>query len=135
MKENDLKNWSVAPEAIDLLRRHTWQYCLSARIRKIKIRFEAEAEISWSLFKYLKNPKLYNFRTITGKFIGKRGANIKMLIGQQKVKVSLEGLKIIVQAFTPESRDIVCERIEKWFKNEFGIKLKWIKSQKSAGIE
>jgi hypothetical protein len=107
---------------IDLLRRHSWQYSLNAQIR---VSLRAKTEISWSPLQNLRNPRIYNQREIISRFIGRGGSNIEKLIGEEKVSVNVEGLKITVEAPTLKSRDTVCQRISKWFKEELAITIKW----------
>lgn len=122
LEEEVLKDWSARSEVIDLVRRHSWQYSLNARIR---VNFEARAEISWSPLQNLRNPSVYNERAIAGRFIGRGGANIKKLIGEEKVNVNIQGLKITIQAPTSVARDNICQKISGWFKEELAITIKW----------
>ena len=135
LEEETFKGWPVRPETIDLVRRHSWQYSLSAQIREIKVSFRAKAEISWSAIQYLRRPKTYNIHNITGRFIGKGGLNIKRLVGEEKGRVEIKGFAVTVFAQSESARRIICRRVSSWFKDELNITLKWTHFQNSENRE
>ncbi len=126
LKDEDLKGWPARPEAIDFAERHSWQYCLNARIKKIPVLFKAEADFSRPLFEAMaKRRTHYSLRTVIGKFIGTSGNHVKQLIGGEKGKVEVRDNDIYVGSFSDKTRNLLCQRINAWFKDNYDIELGW----------
>jgi len=122
LEDKDFQEWPARKELVEFIKRHSWQFSLRAQVRKS---YKAKALISWSPLQYLLAPSVYNINAIARKFIGPKGANIKNLIGSERVRVKVTGFLINVEASDPATREKICERITEWFKKELKIKLKW----------
>lgn len=122
LEAEDIENWPMRPEAAAFIRRHSWLYCLSVRIRKNPILFKAKASFAPLLSKRKKH---LSSREVIGKFIGKGGSHVKQLIGREKGRINVQGLDIYVQSFSEDARKLLCRRITGWFRREFNFSLQW----------
>jgi len=120
LEDKDFYGWSVRTALLDFIKRHSWQYCLSARIRTF---FEAKAKFPTFIW---KNGEYYTKRDITGMFFGRGGRNIKLLLKKEDASVDIKDEMIIVTSSSSKKDvDIVCRRISKWFEIILDFELKW----------